>query len=403
MKRLLFALALALSFNLPTATPATAAPNPLTCEGYPEPRVFLESQAWWNLDNIQIPQNVGHHIHVGMCTPVDGQVVTGSSIHFDVRVILHDQVGSVTSVRYSDWDSVKQTKSVNFSDNDTAYWTTFDIPIGSWATGRHEIRWTANVPDEQPNVSGSQRMFNSTGWQLCVRACSPNVGGNNRAANWTEARGWYDDRPNGLAHEYANARFRSAVPLNAVSGTWTFSFEARDGSGGQPTKFWGVYVDPDMHNGIAGPTNIFPNGVRPTGTSASGLRTTSIDTTKLANGAHRLVIISSDGKNAGVQLITFKVNNGGSIPTPTPTNSPTPTPTSTVVPTATPTIAPTNTPTPTATPTPNPTPTATPIATPNPTPTPTIAPTPSPTATATPQPTKTPRPSCWPPKSKKCR
>lgn len=394
MKRLLLAIVLAASAYLPLATstaPTVAAANPLTCEGYPEPRVFLESQAWWNKEGIQIPNAVGHHIHVGMCTPVDGQVVTGSSIHFDVRVLLHDQVGSVTSVRYSDWDSVKQTIPVNFSQNDTPYWVGFDIPIGSWETGRHEIRWTANVPDEQPDVDGAQRMFNSTGWQLCVRACSPNVGGNNRASNWTEARGWYQD------HEYHNARFRSAVPTRPVSGTWTFSFEARDGSGGQPTKFWGVYVDPDMHHGVVGPTNVFPNGVRPTGTSASGTRTTSIDTTKLSNGTHRLVIVSSDGLNAGVQLITFVVDNGGGTPTPTPTSTPTATPTPTIAPTATPTIAPT------ATPTPEPTVAPTPQPTPQPTPEPTVAPTPTPTVAPTPTPNPTPASTCRPPKAKRCR
>jgi hypothetical protein len=310
-----------------------AAPNPVTCEGYPEQRVFLESQAWWNRDGLTFPQAVGHHVHVGMCTPVDGQVVTGSSIHFDVRVILHDQVGAVTSVRYADWDSVKQTKTVNFNQNDTPYWIGFDIPIGSWSTGRHEIRWTANVPDEQPDVSGSQRMFNSTGWQLCVRSCT-NVGGNNRATNWTEARGWYQD------HNYANARFRSTVPRNPLSGNWTFNIEATKGSGGLTTKEWGVFIDPDFHNNNAGRTIA-------RGTGPSGLRTLTVDTRTLSNGIHRLVIVSSDGKNAGVQLVTFQVNNGGTPPpTPTPTLAPTPTPTPIASPTPTPTPLATSTPTP---------------------------------------------------------
>lgn len=358
-KKLLAAVVLALFVLVPAAQVTQAAPDPLTCSGYPEPRVFMESQAWWNINNIVVPSSVGHHIHVGMCTPVDGQVVSTSTIHFDARIILHDQVRRVTTIRYSDYANVIQSKSVASTAwtgdltaggcHDCQAWVPFDIPASSWSTGRHEIRWTANVPDEQPDVSGSQRMFNSTGWQLCIRSCSPNVSG--RASNWTEARGWYDDRPNGVAHEYANARFRSAVPRGTVSGNWTFSYEARPGSGGLPTRFWGVYVDADMHHGIAGPTNVFPNGVRPTGTSASGTRTTTVDTTRLSDGAHKLVIVSSDGKNAGVQMITFKVNNGGGSTPTTPTPAPTPTPT--VAPTPTPTIAPTPTPIPTATPVPS--------------------------------------------------
>lgn len=384
MKRLLYALALALSFNLPTAAPTSAAPNPLTCEGYPEPRVFMESQAWWNKNGIQIPQAVGHHIHLGMCTPIDGQVIDGT-LHFDVRIILHDQVGSVTSVRYSDWTTDLVVKSVNFPGaHDATYWTSFDINFSNWSTGRHEIHWRANVPDEQPDVSGAQRMFQSTGWQYCVRSCTPNAGGSDRAALWTEARGWYDDTPTTGPHGYQNSRFRSKVPVAPLSGNWTFSFESRPGADGLATKEWGVFIDPDFHNGNAGITVA-------RGTGESGLRSLTVDTRTLSDGPHRLVIVTSDGKNAGVQSITFKVNNGGTTPTPTPTASATPTSTSTITPTATPTAVPTATPTPI--------PTSTPTATPSPTPNPTATPTATPTPTITP----TPQPTCFPPRAKRCR
>lgn len=357
----------------------SAAPNPLTCEGYPEPRVFLESQAWWNKAGIQIPQAVGHHIHLGMCTPVDGQIIDGT-LHFDVRIILHDQVGTVTSVRYSDWTTDLVTKSVNFPGaHDATYWTSFDINFSNWTTGRHEIHWRANVPDEQPDGlpgsdSGDQRMFQSTGWQYCVRSCTPNAGGNDRAFPWTEARGWYQ------GHEYQNARFRSLIPTSPLSGNWTFSAEFKRGSGGLPSKEWGIFVDPDFHNGNAGKTIVRGLG------EVTSPRNFTIDTRTLTNGKHKLVLVTSDGNDAGVLVIPFEVNNGG-----TPTPTPTPTATSTATPTATPTPVPTNTPTPTATPTPRPTIT--------PTPTTTVTPTP----TASPTPSPTPAPTCFPPRAKRCR
>lgn len=292
MRKLLASLLVSAALLFSVVPAASAAPDPLLCTGYPEPRVFLESQAWWNIDGIKIPSAVGHHIHVGMCTPLDGTVLHGT-VHFDVRVLLHNQVGKLTSVRVSDYSTVKRTKSVSLNTNDLPLWVPFDINFDSWSTGRHELRWTANVPDEQPNKTGSQRMYNSTGWQYCIRSCSPNVSG--RATNWTEARGWYQD------HGYANARFRSPVPVNALTGTWTFNYEMKPGSGGDATKLAGIYIDPDFHNGSAGRV------VKQTTGATSG--TASIDTRTLTNGTHKLVLLSSDGFNAGVQLITFKVAN----------------------------------------------------------------------------------------------
>ena len=35
----------------------------------------------------------------------------------------------------------------------------------------------------------------------------------------------------------------------------------------------------------------------------------TIDTRSLANGTHRLVLVASDGKSAGVQVVTFVVAN----------------------------------------------------------------------------------------------
>lgn len=262
----------------------------------------MESQGWWNKEGLQIPEAVGHHIHVGMCTPLDGTILNGT-VHFDVRIILHDQVGKVNWLRLSDRngeiDRIDLT-SKNFGNcHDCTLWVPFDVNFSTWATGRHELRWTANVPDEQPDGlpgsdSGPQRMFQSTGWQYCVRACTPNLG--DRPSHFITARGWYQ------LHEYANAALRSAVPTAPLKGVWAFTFDAKPGDGGLPTKEYGVFIDPNFHAGLSGITV-------ERGTGEARLRSTSFDTRTLADGVHRLVIVSSDGNNAGVQLVTFVVDN----------------------------------------------------------------------------------------------
>ena len=54
---------------VPAGTAVLAAePEPLTCAGYPSPRLFVDSQAWWT----QTPGTDGSdfgHIHTGACIP----------------------------------------------------------------------------------------------------------------------------------------------------------------------------------------------------------------------------------------------------------------------------------------------------------------------------------------------
>ena len=46
---------------------AQTLPDSLSCEGYPEPRVFLESQSWWVDAHRPYP---GAQIHWGTCFPL---------------------------------------------------------------------------------------------------------------------------------------------------------------------------------------------------------------------------------------------------------------------------------------------------------------------------------------------
>ncbi len=257
--------------------------DPLACTGYPEPRIFMESQAWWDSGGLAIPTNVGHHIHVGMCWPVnpDGSdALVDGILHLDVRILLHSQIGRTNYLRFQDASGSLSLKiPLVIGPADTTVWVPVDLDLSLWGTGRREAHITANI---QSNVDG-KRQFNSTGWQLCVRACTPTY----RKGPWTEARGWYE------GHDYQNARFFSLLPVAPVSGLWTFNVRLVQAGPG------GVFIDPNFHAGIEG-TRLADGGF-------SGFLT--VDTRSLTNGTHRLVLVASDGKSAGVQLITFVVAN----------------------------------------------------------------------------------------------
>ena len=94
MRRILMAVVMAAGV-LVAAPSAQAEPNPDTCEGYPEPRVFVEAQGWW----VQEPGDNGDHfghIHVGTCFPLF-QTVRGT-VGFDLKFQLHDNPGQLFRV-----------------------------------------------------------------------------------------------------------------------------------------------------------------------------------------------------------------------------------------------------------------------------------------------------------------
>ena len=76
--------------------PARAAPDPLTCQGYPEKRVYLESQSWWEPQKGP-PEHPGTgkqgHIHVETCFPLYQTLGGTGTIGFDITIRLHNMPG----------------------------------------------------------------------------------------------------------------------------------------------------------------------------------------------------------------------------------------------------------------------------------------------------------------------
>jgi hypothetical protein len=268
----------------PVASASYDGADSVNCTGYPEQRVWLESQAWWDSTGLDIPTKVGHHIHVGACWPInpDGTefLIANDRLKTDMRVLLHGATGQTNYIRVSDYRTVKVIDSLWIGPGNAEAWVPFDLDLSSWSSGRKEFRWTANIPITGDGV----RQFNSTSWYACLRSCS----GGPRPFPWTESRGWYQ------GHDYMHARFLSVLPVQPIAGVWTFKVELLERGPG------GVFVDPDFHNASEGIR------VRRGGVYKGPV---SVDTRTLSNGKHRLVLVSSDGKNAGVQVVTFIVDN----------------------------------------------------------------------------------------------
>ena len=106
----LFAAAVDRAGAVVAAGSAAAAADPLTCAGYPEKRVFLESQGWWG--PMPVTGRVGH-VHLATCFP-HAQTVTGV-ITLDVRVMLHDNDGVANQLRLAIGSSVVTTQAISMS------------------------------------------------------------------------------------------------------------------------------------------------------------------------------------------------------------------------------------------------------------------------------------------------
>lgn len=261
------------------------------------PTVTLESQVWWHKTAIVVPEQVGSHIHVRATVPLPTAVVSGP-VTIPMTVTLHNAAGPTNFIRIqavspggSNREVWRQSLSVGPCADCSADVTAV-INTSGWATGRHELRISANTPDEDPALSGSQRMYQSTGWQMCVGSCSPSY----RSGNFVEARGWYTGR------DYANARLTSS--LSTVRSGGTITVKLAPGAGGEPTKFSGVFIDPDFHNGSAGiVVDPCKSDAHPFG--CNGPFSGSIVLPTLTSGTHRLALLSSDSKVAGVQIVVF--------------------------------------------------------------------------------------------------
>jgi hypothetical protein len=267
----------------------------------------LESQSWWSTTDAIPLGGDSEHAHVEVCFPYR-QVIDGrytftivSRLHNvsgwylrNVRVqAASDQDGNRTLANVSRTDVRCQGRDCTFTTPVTVDLST--LPAGEWEFRFHtEIRPTPNDP-----------LINraTTGWVACVRSCS---GRTPQAvpSRQTEARGWYREA-NGAERGYVNARFVDPLPSAPVSGSWCPRVRTLRGVGDEPVTRTFISIDPAFHATPADPGMVLRNA------AGSYDGRPCIDTTRLANGRHRLFIRADweAGPLAGALVVPFEVSN----------------------------------------------------------------------------------------------
>jgi hypothetical protein len=282
--------------------PSQAVPDPLRCTGYSEPRIFLESQSWWEQTAGRSGTEYGH-VAVGTCFPA-GQTLSGN-VAFDVRVTLYDEPGTLSTVEIqlfgnkSDKIIAKQSnvnaKCVGSSPCTLWFHLTGNTALYP-ADGRQEFRFHAIV--KQPD---GKKTMPSTGWQAYLKNGYSNSDYRN-TDNFTEGRGWYTNEG------YTTARLTTPLPKGPISGVWNIGVKLAPGSGGRPVAEHFVLIDPCF----TCEKESFGTTIKQGAGSFRG--NVSIDTRSLSNGPHQLFLRSdapsSTGSTlSGLMVILFEVLN----------------------------------------------------------------------------------------------
>lgn len=300
---------------------APSVSDPTNCSLYSgAPRWFLESQAWWRDPGEEYLEQ--GHIHLGTCFP-HMETISGT-ITFDVIIKVHKFEHPLTELRVQIFEEgVAQgctggvaTTCYTFptppvcSTEDCVYRVRLDVPTtGATYNGIREFRFSVFA-----DMPGGKQLYQSTGWR--ARLNNPGkIVQDYDTRDMIEARGWHTNT------KYTNARFYNSGdannpnPLkNPVSGLWKVKARFFPGSDSAAVTEYEIRVDPNIHAGA-------PDYVIDVGSDPSGDLTVTIDTRKLANGAHKLFLRAGAkvwttasppvliGTNSGVLVIPFKVQN----------------------------------------------------------------------------------------------
>jgi hypothetical protein len=283
--------------SIPTTSTASQ------CSGYSTPRWLLESQAWW-----QDP-GVAHldaaHVHLAACVPVK-QTISGI-LPVDITMKLHNNPAAITMVGATG-ASQKQmapgcyyafiackvfTPVLRCSTSDCTYTAHLDIPT-SWITydGKQQLRIL--VIAKQPD---GKEMRTGLVWESTLANGNPLK--DITLPDPMRATGWQTN----VLYQLVNVRI---LPVAPVSGIWKVMLNAPVGNG-DPALVHDheVLVDPNIHMRDRGlvireGTGLFKGEV-------------AIDTTKLANGPHKLFFRAgaqgAKGKSSGVLVVPFTVQN----------------------------------------------------------------------------------------------
>lgn len=277
------------------------------------PCIPLESQAWWS-DSETDTDGDTTHVHSGVCVPLasgSNPPIISGTVSFTITSKLHNAHGwmlryariqAASDQRGNATIATVQPRTVCES-HDCTFTNTLTINTDNLATGTHEFRFHSEIGE---HAWLDPQLLATNGYQICVRSCS---GVTPQATDHPEGRGWYQD---GEEIGYVVSRFyldefpwRNGVD-RAISGTWCPQLRTHQGAGNEPIERSRVVLDPDFHAGNSG-TSLLDR----TGEFYNRL---CIDTTRLTNGVHKLVLISYSsatfpGQLWGILVVPFTVNN----------------------------------------------------------------------------------------------
>lgn len=140
----------------------------------------------------------GHHLHLQIDNhPTHSAVVPRSDFTFRGRVILHDQPsagsgkeGKTNYLRVADYSTVRQSIPLVLGPctGECVKEFTFTVRFAEWSCGRHELRWTVNLP----NTFEGNRQFTTSRSYVNLAGCSTDRTFG-RPANWLGGGGgWYE-------------------------------------------------------------------------------------------------------------------------------------------------------------------------------------------------------------------
>ncbi len=288
----------------PAQSQANEAHQIPSCDGYPEPRRYLQIHTWWEGD--PVPAGEVAHLHAETCFPL-GQVVSGL-VTLDTKIVLHNNPG-----RLFRYESALFTNGQGEGNLDVVglnatcglgrtceYWVRTTLDTRGASDGWHEVRVKPRVEFGNGDVQ-----LTSSGWPIFTRNGNPQ-GGQRQGIAGIVGRGWYTDE--GYQNPVLN-NAEAAVSM-PVRGTWNLGLRLDAGSGGQAPTFSAAYIDPDFHhhdedsNGGGILLGSWPGGHR---------GPLAVDTTRLADGEHNLVLrvdaARPHGRLVALQYVPFRVAN----------------------------------------------------------------------------------------------
>lgn len=277
--------------------PAVATPDSVGCSGYPEPRAYASAQAWW-----ANPGQSAAHAHVEACIPDQRATVSGT-VPFDLKLVLHNQpttakwtyVSVVTKGVAYETTVRKYPLNWTCAQHDCEQWLHVDLPVSLFQdAGLQEIRFRGFVPQ---NDAKRNEMRVSMNFQVYVD--TGKTARDVKRMPYLRAKGWYTKMG------YCEASYRSdlvPIPTAPISGRWSASVWMLDhGSTDVDPAHHLVALDSDFH--VDKPGLVLVDGPGPFAGRVA------IDTSTLANGAHKFVTKTDcqnlNGTVSGVAYVVF--------------------------------------------------------------------------------------------------